>query len=195
MTCRKEVEEPNAALVCDRWEHVAYIRQCDKLSEALYTALVDCCTKAIMYVCSMCRREGSIAKKLLRYEVDCARANDEQLASTRQLAKRDLIIGELRSDKQQLIECSTALEKEVSKLRDKLAKVSVRSESRVTESESDDVPQLESASEYPSDSVSELQPLQRQQVNRRTDLHPISQHNSKRHSVDPHPPGFRALCT
>ena len=36
VTCRHEVEESNAALVCDlydRWEHVACIRQCDKLSE------------------------------------------------------------------------------------------------------------------------------------------------------------------
>jgi len=99
-TCRKEVES-NVTLVSDlydRWEHVACIRQCEKLSEALYTALVGCRTKAIMYMCSICRREGSVAKKLLRYEVNRARANDERLASARQLAERNSVIGELRSD-------------------------------------------------------------------------------------------------
>ena len=49
---------------------MAYIRQCDKLSEALYVALVGCHTKAIMYVCSTCHREGSVAEKLLWYEVE-----------------------------------------------------------------------------------------------------------------------------
>ena len=65
--CRP-VKEDEAALACDlceKWEHVACIRQCDKLSDALYTALVGCRSKALLYVCSVCRRGGSVAKRFL----------------------------------------------------------------------------------------------------------------------------------
>jgi len=199
VTCHKQVKESDESLacdLCDRWEHVTCVRQCDRLSESLYAALVGCRSKALLYVCSACRRGGSVAKKFLRYEVELACANDERLASARKLAERDSTIESLCSDKQQLVERTTALEREITRLRDELTKMSVRLEGRVTKSEGDDLPELESTSEYPSDSDNEStvstvsSAPQLQSGNRPTDSR---RHSSKR--VDPHPPGFRALCT
>ena len=67
----------------------------------------------------------------------------------------DSIIGELRSDKQQLVECTVALEKEVSRLCEELMKESVRTECQVSELEGDDLPELESTTKYPYDTDSE----------------------------------------
>ena len=76
MTLRGPVKKIGAAVacnLCERWEHVACIRYCDKLAEPLYTALVRCHSKALLYVCSACQRGGSIAKMLLQHEVGRAR--------------------------------------------------------------------------------------------------------------------------
>jgi len=118
VTCRRPVKEDEAALACDlceKWEHVACIRQCDKLSDALYTALVGCRSKALLYVCSVCRRGGSVAKRLLQHEVEKARADRERLASAREIDDRlreleecNRTIVELHREKQQLVEHSKA---------------------------------------------------------------------------------------
>ena len=43
VTCHQPVKKDETALaceLCERWKHMATIKQCDKLSEALYSALV-----------------------------------------------------------------------------------------------------------------------------------------------------------
>ena len=127
--CRQQVEGTETAMECDlceRWEHMACIRQSDKLSEALYTALVGCYSKAIMYVCFGCHRKGSVAKRLLHHEVECAHANEEQLASAHLLTKCDSTINELYVEKQQLTQQCTDVEQELAKLHEELAKVTMR---------------------------------------------------------------------
>ena len=195
--CQQPVGESDRSLecdLCDRWEHVTCVRQCDRLSE-VYAALVGCRTKALMYVCSAYRRKGSVAKRLLQHELERARADDERLASMRRLAECDSTISSLRADKQQLIERTTALQGEVGRLSEQLTKVTVVPESRVDGVEGDGSPELEPTSEYLSDSdesipsvVSPVQPLQGQ-LDRWNDTH----RRSRR--VNPHFPGFRALCT
>ena len=69
-----------------------------------------------MYVCSACRRKGSVAKRLLQYELERVHADDELLASAHQLAECDSTISSLSTDKQQLIERTTALKGEVGTL-------------------------------------------------------------------------------
>ena len=78
--------------------------------------------------------------------------NDERLASACKLAECDSIIGELCSDKQQLVEHTVALEKEVCRLCEELMKEFMRTECQVSELEGDDLPELESTTKYPSDS-------------------------------------------
>jgi len=64
--------------------------------------------------------------KLLWYEVERVRANDERLATAHQLADRDSTIELLCSDKQQLVERTTALEREITRFCDELTKMSIR---------------------------------------------------------------------
>ena len=78
---------------CEEWEHVKCVKECSRPSEQLYQALVRCRSiKSTQFVCSHCRKKGSVMKRML--EKDCeltrvsselARATDEKLASTRQL--------------------------------------------------------------------------------------------------------------
>ena len=124
---------------------MAFVRQCDKLTEALYAELVGCCSKAILYVCSACQRKGSIAKRLQQDEVEMARAENEQLASERELEECNHTLIELQREKQRLVEHNVELEEEVARFADKLVKVSVKSATgRVTKQEAHDLPELES---------------------------------------------------
>ena len=63
VTCKKEVTDKDKAMVCDlcdKWEHVGCLKHNDKLSDKLYEALVGCCSKAVLYVYSPCRKKGMI---------------------------------------------------------------------------------------------------------------------------------------
>ena len=82
--CRKTEEEAQDSLSCDfcsQWEHVCCVRQRERLSEALYQAIVHCNTKSLMYVCSCFQRQGPVAQRLFQYEKETAYANNEWLAS------------------------------------------------------------------------------------------------------------------
>ena len=83
---------------------MACVQQCDKLTEALYAALVGCCSKAVVYACSVCRRKGSVAKRLLQHEVEMAHAENKRLASEHELEECDRTLIELHREKQHLVE-------------------------------------------------------------------------------------------
>ena len=88
VVCKKVVEEEENALecdLCDQWEHVSCIRPVDRPTESLYRALIESTSKAIVYVCSQCRKRGSVAKRLCKYEYESERACEERLASARAL--------------------------------------------------------------------------------------------------------------
>ena len=96
ITCKREVEPDHQAIECDyyeEWEHVECMKECDRPSEEIYQALVRCRgIKTIQFVCSRCRKKGSIVKRMLGRdcELTCvsselAHATDEKLASVCQL--------------------------------------------------------------------------------------------------------------
>ena len=105
VTCSKDVGVEDQALMCDlceKWEHVECIRLSDRPTEALYTELVRCRTRSLIVLCTKCRTNGSIMKRLVECEYQCARANDERLASARQLELAHQQIAELSQEAKQL---------------------------------------------------------------------------------------------
>ena len=118
-TCGKIVGETQEALSCDfcsKWEHVCCVRQRERPSEALYQALIKCNIKCIMYICSCCRRQGSIAQRLFQYEQQLACANDERPASARLIEEREASIRELRNQNVELVAKHTSLQSDMLKL-------------------------------------------------------------------------------
>ena len=101
VSCKKEVAAEDKAMICDlceEWEHVTCMRQSDRPTEALYDAMVSCRTKALIFSCTVCRKKGSIVKRLLQHEYESARAEDERLASARLLSDRDEQLCKLREE-------------------------------------------------------------------------------------------------
>ena len=93
--CNEEVHNEDKALncnVCDTWEHQDCIRQADRLSEELYQSITLCNSKSILFVCTACRQKGSLGKRLLKYELESARANKQLLASKRLLKEQQRTI-------------------------------------------------------------------------------------------------------
>ena len=84
VSCEKETTAQDRTMaydLCEGWEHMSCLRQCDKLSGEIYAALMECRSKALLYVCTVCRKKGSIIKRLNLHEVDSARAHEQLLAS------------------------------------------------------------------------------------------------------------------
>lgn len=101
VSCDEEVTSNNKAILCDlceSWEHMVCIRQSDRPTEALYDALVSCRSKAIVFICTKCRKRGSIVKRLMQHVYDCTRAEDEWLASARQLEENSRTVADLRKE-------------------------------------------------------------------------------------------------
>ena len=55
-----------------------------------------------MYVCSGCRKRGSIFKRLCKLEMESERLASERLASARVVDERDQLIRTLRTENDQL---------------------------------------------------------------------------------------------
>ena len=69
--------------ICEEWEHVSCLRGPDKLDEALYTAVNNCRSKAILFVCTKCRKKGSLSKRLYKLEIDNARGEEQRARGVR----------------------------------------------------------------------------------------------------------------
>ena len=107
-----EVTNNAEALQCDLcsgWEHRICIRECDRPSVELYAALTTAPSKAILFVCSKCRRKGDVARRLFQLENASERANERSQAAERLLLERQALVETLQSDK-------GALQKEISRL-------------------------------------------------------------------------------
>ena len=65
--CNNEVGNADKAMecsICERWEHITCVKRRDRPDDELYEAMVRCLTsRSILYVCSPCRKMGSIAKR------------------------------------------------------------------------------------------------------------------------------------
>ena len=193
VTCKAEVGGNHRALrcdICNQWEHVGCVRQADRPSEVLYTAITECYSHSLLYVCSCCRRQGPVPKRLLQLELERARANNERLASARQLEEREPTIVELRAQVKELVAQQGTMQREVLRLSKQLADVHIESKTpttvtgEVVTGDSTAVTRVEPApSEEDSDSSEEGSSVTSRQ----------SQRSGRR--VDPCPPGFRALIS
>ena len=184
VSCKEEVEDGQPALrcdICNLWEHVGCIRQAERPSDALYRAMTECNTHSLLYVCSCCHRQGPVPKRLLQLDLERTRANDERLASARQLEERDATIAELRAQMTQLVAREGSLQDEVLRLSRQLTHVSVASNTSATV-ETDPPPETS-------------EPLLEDDESSSSEDSSVTSRESRRRAkrVDPYPPGFKAL--
>ena len=102
VTCEETTSAEDQAMecdLCDGWEHVGCVRQCDRLSHELYEALKTCRSKALLYVCTHYRKKGSVIKRLHEHEVESARAHEQQLASAQANEQISELVRELKDEK------------------------------------------------------------------------------------------------
>ena len=59
----------------------------DRPTKGMYQALMENRSKAILYVCTLCRKRGSIAKRLCEHDMEYEYACEERLASARALTE------------------------------------------------------------------------------------------------------------
>ena len=105
VTCREEVDPDDKAIlceICESWEHVACVRKSERPSEALYEAMVNCRSKAVVFACTGCRKRGSIVKRLMQHECENTRAHDERLASARLLEQKEETVARLQAELEKL---------------------------------------------------------------------------------------------
>lgn len=191
VSCKAEVEEAHQALSCDicnKWEHVGCVRQADRPSEALYTALVECQSKALLYVCSCCRRQGPVPQRLFQLDMERARANDERLASAQLLEQRDATIIELRAQINDLGTQHSTLQNEILELTKQV--ISNQREQPITGA----IPKEEVATDNPSDVQETLQSGSESETSSDGSEQSRSSHRRTK-AVDPHPPGFKVLIS
>ena len=193
--------------ICEGWEHVSCLRQCDKLLGELYEMLQMCRSKAILYICTRCRKTGSINKRLHEQEVESTHAQEQRLASTQANEQLHVLVNDLRDDKWALRAKLEALEAEVCELRVQLvspthvisdaqasiARVEESSERHDERDEDDSLPlapvTVQTSEHEPSES-SESANSPTDSDNSQPSCSPQRTPKTKR---DPHPPGFRTL--
>jgi len=107
-TCKEEVLDTQRALFCDLcewWEHLNFMKACERPSEQCYKALIESRCNSIVFTCSCCRRKGTLARKLFQSEVALESAHSELKFCERLLhenqqhlkcscAKRDVLLME-----------------------------------------------------------------------------------------------------
>ena len=127
VTCNNEVGNADKAMecsICERWEHITCVKRRDRPDDEIYEAMVRCPTsRSILYVCSPCRKMGSIAKRfacndleLSRVKSELSRATDERLASARQIESQANEIERLRAELSRVITDNRALTERVQEL-------------------------------------------------------------------------------
>ena len=122
--CKVDVGDTDKALqceLCENWEHVDCIRECERPDGTLYEALVRCHTKCLSFVCTRCRKKGSLIKQFMKCEYELAHVQDERLASARLIEQAE---ARARTSEQALATLKQerdALQAEVKKLYDELS--------------------------------------------------------------------------
>jgi len=98
-SCKEEVNEDDKAMQCDlceSWEYVRCLRGPDKLDNTLHEALTNSRSKALLYVCSICRARGSICQRLFKLELENECLCEERLASAQSLCDAKVLLEKLR---------------------------------------------------------------------------------------------------
>jgi len=114
LVCKKDVSNDDKAFqckVCEEWEHVDCIRECERLDSSLYDGLVRCRTKCLSFVCTRCHKKDLLVKQYMKFEYELAKAHDERLASVLKLEeaearaqRSELTVGKLEYGHQGRIE-------------------------------------------------------------------------------------------
>ena len=84
VSCKKDVEDEESAIecdLCDKWEHILCVRSAERPTESMYQALMANRSKAILYICTQCRKRGSISKRPCKHDMEYECACGERLAS------------------------------------------------------------------------------------------------------------------
>ena len=92
VVCKEDVGNSDKAFqceLCEDWEHVDCIRECERPDSTLYDALVRCRTKCLSFICTRCRKKGSLVKQFMKCEFELAHAQDKRLASARLLEQAE----------------------------------------------------------------------------------------------------------
>ena len=84
--------------MCEKWEHVTCVRVLDRMDIILYEALTKCCSKAIMYCCTSCRKGGSLIKYMNNLKSKCALISEQRLASAHERDEALEALRQLRID-------------------------------------------------------------------------------------------------
>ena len=174
------------------------------MSGELYEALQGCRSKALFYICTRCRKRGSINKRLHEHEVESARAQEQRLASAQADEQLHALVSELRDDKRALRAKVESLEAEIRELRAQLT-----NPIRVTSDTQAPITRVEESSEHhhERDEDHSLPPASvtvqigghesSEGSESATDSDNSQQSHSHRQTPrtkrDPHPPGFRTL--
>lgn len=184
VSCKKDVAVEDRAILCDLcegWEHVACMRQSDRPSEALYEAMVSCRTKALLFSCAACRKEGSIVKRLLKHELESARAEDERLASARALSDCNEQLGKLRDELDKVMG-------ERDKLREQLMQLKISATTGAQLAEARPTLETTRVREPPPSLVDSEQHGQSSEDSEEDDV------ESNQGTGRLHPPGFKEVC-
>ena len=75
VVCERDVGDKEKALqceMCENWEQVDCIRECERPDDALYEALVRGRTKCLSFLCTRCRKKGSLIKQFMKHEFELA---------------------------------------------------------------------------------------------------------------------------
>jgi len=112
---------PRPSSLCEQWEHVECIKVFDCPSLELYTVLSVTSSKAIMFMCTSCRRKGTLARCLAEAEIMLSSLHTQLNVYQQLLHERQQLLHEC----QQLVGCITSernvLQLENAELREQLA--------------------------------------------------------------------------
>jgi len=104
-TCQAEVEDQDAALlceICEQWEHIECIRVCDRPSLELYTLLSVTPSKALVFMCTACRRKGTLARQLAEANITLNSMHTQMGICERLLQERQRLVDSMAAEKDEL---------------------------------------------------------------------------------------------
>ena len=164
----------------------------DRPSEQMYAAMATCPVKCIMYYCSRCQSIGSITKRLVKLELESARANESRPASERLLDERQLALDGLRRERDELARDKADLLRELQTLK---SSITWSSREHTTERATDPLSPVTPCESARENVIVETMPTRRADTDR-TEIGEgeDSDSDEARPKIGhPHPPGFREL--
>ena len=185
VVCERDVGDKEKALqceMCENWEHVDCIERPD---DALYEALVRGRTKCLSFLCTRCRKKGSLIKQFMKHEFEWAHVRDERLASARLLEQSEARALASETTISDLKEERDALKAEVKELTQRLIQLKKESSSRKTKSHKETKQESEPSDHESSESSSSSESFE--SVVSRTSTTPVRSASAR----SPHPQDLR----